>query len=86
MQWREALDEARTAGDPAAVALHVSQVATEVAAQRTELLQRLARLLDDAGDYTAAAAEVRALMFLDKLIAECVRLGAPSAVDGCAHA
>ncbi len=79
MHWREALDAARGAG--AAVAA----LAAEVGAQRVQRMRRLASLLDDAHDYAAAAAEVRALLFLDKLIAECERAGGRPGGDG-AHA
>ena len=59
MQWREALEEA---ADAAAVAGLEAEV---VAAERT-MLADVARLLDEAGDAPAAAAQVRALMFLDR--------------------
>jgi molecular chaperone HscB len=78
MQWREALDEARTVTDGSAVIGRAAQIAAEVKTQRAAVLVRIARLIDETGDYAAAAAEVRALMFLDKLIAECARLGAPA--------
>ena len=81
MQWREALDEARAAKDGAATAVLVAEVAAQVAAQREQVMPRLARLLDELGDYTAAAAEVRALMFLDKLGAECRRLAGQTGED-----
>jgi molecular chaperone HscB len=59
MQWREALEEA--AGAAAVEGLQ----AEVVAAERT-MLDEVARLLDDQGDAAAAAAEVRALMFVDR--------------------
>lgn len=59
MQWREALEEA---ADAAAVAGLEAEV---VAAERT-MLADVARLLDEAGDAPAAAAQVRALMFLNR--------------------
>jgi molecular chaperone HscB len=59
MQWREALEEA---SDAAAVAGLEAEV---VAAERT-MLADVARLLDEAGDAPAAAAQVRALMFLNR--------------------
>jgi molecular chaperone HscB len=57
MAWREALDDAAT---PQAV----ERLDAEVAAAERRMLAELQRLLDDAGDTAAAAAEVRALMFM----------------------
>lgn len=57
MQWREALDEAGTL-----VALE--RLDDEVAREERQRLARLATLLDEQGDAVAAAAEVRALMFV----------------------
>ena len=57
MQWREALDDA---ADLAAV----EALAVEVAASERRLLADLQRRLDDEGDAAAAAADVRALMFV----------------------
>jgi molecular chaperone HscB len=72
MHWREALEAAREGNDAGAVAA----LARTVAGQRTELVARLARLLDATGDTAAAAAAVRALMFVEKLLAEIDRYGA----------
>ena len=57
MQWREALDDAD--GADAAERLDA-----EVAQDESTQLATLARLLDDQQDTTAAAAQVRALMFV----------------------
>jgi molecular chaperone HscB len=57
MAWREALEEAPTAADVAALD-------AQVAAEQATMLQALGRLLDDQGDTAAAAAQVRALMFV----------------------
>jgi len=57
MQWREALDDA---ADAAAV----QALDDEVARDESASLARLSELLDDAGDTAAAAAQVRALMFV----------------------
>lgn len=57
MEWREALDEV---GDLAAV----EALDTEVRADERRRLGALARALDEAGDAAAAAAQVRALMFV----------------------
>jgi molecular chaperone HscB len=59
MQWREALAEA---GDVAAV----EALAAEVAAAEREALQRLERQIDDEHDLPAAAATLRALMFITR--------------------
>jgi molecular chaperone HscB len=57
MAWREALDDA--AGIDAVEALDA-----DVRADEQRRLARVAAALDDAGDAPAAAAEVRALMFV----------------------
>lgn len=57
MEWREALDDATTLAA-------VEALDAEVAAAERTLLAELQRLLDDAGDMAAAAAQVRALMFV----------------------
>ena len=59
MQWREALDEARDAAGVQALDDEVSQ------AERARL-DEVQRLLDVAGDAAAAAAGVRALMFVKR--------------------
>lgn len=57
MQWREALDEAEGLAA-------VEKIDADVAAAEGRMLAELQRLLDDAADPAAAAAEVRALMFV----------------------
>ena len=57
MAWREALDDAV---DAAAV----EQLDGEVAADEKALLDQLGHTLDELGDATAAAHQVRALMFV----------------------
>jgi molecular chaperone HscB len=59
MQWREALEEA---ADAAAV----EGLEAEVGAAERDLQADVARLLDVTGDAPAAAAQVRALMFLNR--------------------
>ena len=59
MQWREALEEAAGAAE-------VESLQAEVTATEREMLADAARLLDVAGDAPAAAAEVRALMFVNR--------------------
>ncbi|MFT3720140.1 Fe-S protein assembly co-chaperone HscB [Pseudorhodoferax sp.] len=60
MQWHEQLDEARTVAD-------CDALARELAAERDSLLARCAQLLDEQDDPIAAAAQVRALMFIERL-------------------
>ena len=60
MEWREALDEARTQQA-------VERIDDEVAAHEKTLLAALGRVLDEAGtDLAQAAQQVRALMFVAK--------------------
>ena len=61
MQWHEQLDEARSVAD-------FDVLASELDAVRNQLLQRCAQLLDEAGDYAGAAEQVRALMFIERLL------------------
>lgn len=63
MAWREALDDA--AGAPALEALRA-----EVDDARACALSSLEQLLDGQGDYPAAAAQVRALMFIERFASE----------------
>ena len=57
MAWREALDEAETLDA-------VEALNDDVRADERRRLASVAAALDDAGDAAAAAAEVRALMFV----------------------
>jgi molecular chaperone HscB len=59
MEWREALDEARTAQE-------LDQLALRLDTDRAALLVTIADLLDQQGDAAAAAEQVRALMFLER--------------------
>ncbi len=63
MEWREALDEAKT---PDAILAIDRQVAEREAA----LLAQAGRQLDEAGDAAGAAESVRALMFLTRFRAD----------------
>ena len=63
MQWHEDLDAARAARD----ASRIDRLRGEVARQRAGRLEQVAQAIDEKSDYPAAAAAVRALMFLDKL-------------------
>jgi len=57
MEWREALEDARGADA-------VQVLDDAVAAEERGMLARLAQQLDDLNDTAAAAAQVRALMFV----------------------
>ncbi|OBS30851.1 Fe-S protein assembly co-chaperone HscB [Tepidimonas fonticaldi] len=59
MQWREALDEARTPED-------VEALLQAVEAERRERLDALADAIDVRADPQAAVAQVRALMFIER--------------------
>ena len=59
MEWREALDEAASEDDLAALE-------RALCAARAQALEKIGRLLDEAGDASAAAQEVRALMFIER--------------------
>lgn len=59
MQWREALDEARTPED-------VEALLQAVEAERRERLDALADVIDVRADAQAAVAQVRALMFIER--------------------
>ncbi len=63
MQWREALEEAGTVRE-------VEALSDEVQADRRVRLTRLTRLIDVDANAPAAAQEVRALMFIDRLLEE----------------
>ena len=59
MEWREALDEARSEGD-------LDALRDEVEAGRARALSSLDWLIDEKGDYSGAARQVRALMFVER--------------------
>jgi molecular chaperone HscB len=63
MQWREALEEAGNAPE-------VQTLSDEVQGQRKARLARVTQLLDVDANPTQAAQEVRALMFIDRLLEE----------------
>ena len=63
MAWREALEEAADADA-------VQRLDDEVAARERAVLAEVQRLLDEAGDATSAAAQVRALMFIARFRAD----------------
>ena len=59
MEWREALDEARTQPD-------LDMLESQLDRARNESLQRIERHLDQEDDARAAAQQVRALMFIQR--------------------
>lgn len=59
MQWREALEEATSAA-----AVHA--LTKQMAEQRAQRMARLERTLDEQHDFSAAAGEVKALMFIER--------------------
>ena len=59
MEWREALDDARTAPE-------FDALDAQVRAERQRRLQACAQQLDERADPQAASGEVRALMFIDR--------------------
>ena len=64
--WREALDEAVSRDD-------VAVIVRRLQAEREVAYASLARLLDDQSDHAAAAQQVRALMFTERLNDEAER-------------
>lgn len=63
MEWREAVEEARDAGEVA----DLEQLHQRLRQHAREVLSGLERALDDEHDYVAAADTVRRLMFIEKL-------------------
>ena len=57
--WRESLDDAGAAAE-------LDALAREVAGEREKALIACEHLIDDAGDFAAAAQQVRALMFIQR--------------------
>lgn len=66
MVWREALDEARAAGDRAAVQGLVEQTRR----RRAVIVSELGVALDERHDFRAAALLVRELMFVERFLDE----------------
>jgi molecular chaperone HscB len=63
MEWREALDEARSSDD-------LDTLAAQLQRARRERLAALEDLIDRRADYAQAAQQVRALMFIERLGAD----------------
>ena len=59
MEWREALDEARSEADLDALGAQLNQA-------RDQALRRIGKLLDEENDAAGAAQQVRALMFIER--------------------
>jgi len=59
LEWREGLDDAHGVAE-------VEAIADKVRAHRTAALEHVQHTLDGAGDYVAAADQVRALMFIER--------------------
>ena len=66
MEWREAIDDARTARSVETL----DALSAELRAAHKGIESRLGELLDAAKDYEGAREAVRQLRFMDKLIAE----------------
>lgn len=66
MEWREAVSEARIAGDQD----ELEDLRRRVKHRMDKRYAELASFLDDQADYVQAADRVRRLMFLDKLLFE----------------
>ncbi len=63
MTWREALEDASSAPE-------VEALSDEVMAQRRIRIERLGEFIDVQASFAPAAQEVRALMFIDRLLEE----------------
>ena len=63
MEWREGVAEARASRDAA----RLEFLRSEIAGERTEMLQTLERAIDRDANYDAGCSLVRKLRFLDKL-------------------
>ncbi|OGB10932.1 MAG: Fe-S protein assembly co-chaperone HscB [Burkholderiales bacterium RIFCSPHIGHO2_12_FULL_61_11] len=63
MQWREALDAARTVQD-------MDEIASESNAVGREMLLKIEQTLDVSRDFSAAAQQVRNLMFIERFTSE----------------
>ena len=66
MEWREALADAASAGDHAAL----QDLERQTRAESARLLAQIGALLDNAADYPQAAEAVRKYRFLEKFLAD----------------
>jgi molecular chaperone HscB len=63
MEWREALDEAKSVED-------LDKIGLQCTLAKRSALQNIEQLLDVSQDYSAAVAQVRALMFIERFAAD----------------
>ncbi|MHB1199939.1 MAG: Fe-S protein assembly co-chaperone HscB [Polaromonas sp.] len=63
MQWREALDQAKTVQD-------LDEIASESNTCGRDQLLKIEHSLDVSGDFSAAAQQVRSLMFIERFVRE----------------
>ncbi len=63
MEWREELDDAKSAED-------LDKISVQCKQAKRKVLQEIEQLLDLAQDYPAAVAQVRALMFIERFAAD----------------
>lgn len=63
MQWREALDEAKTLQE-------MEEIAYESSADGREMLLKIEQALDVSKDFSAAAEHIRSLMFIERFASE----------------
>ncbi|MBC7610542.1 MAG: Fe-S protein assembly co-chaperone HscB [Polaromonas sp.] len=63
MEWREALDEAKTVQK-------MDQIASEASKYGREQLSKIEQMIDIKKDYLAAAQQVRSLMFVERFASE----------------
>ena len=63
MEWREALDDAKTSDD-------MSQIASQANEFGRDMLSKIERALDVEHDFTAAAQHIRSLMFVERFARE----------------
>jgi molecular chaperone HscB len=61
IEWREALEDARSPDE-------VEAIADEVSSRKQSAFDHLRRTLDERGDVAAAAEQVRALMFVERFV------------------
>jgi molecular chaperone HscB len=63
LEWREALDDAKTAED-------IEKIAFEVNKDGREQLLKVEQFIDGVKDFSAAAGQVRSMMFVNRFLAE----------------
>ncbi|MDW5441865.1 Fe-S protein assembly co-chaperone HscB [Polaromonas sp. SM01] len=63
MQWREALEDAEGLEN-------LEEIASQASSRKREQLSKIERILDQQKDFTAAAQQVRSLMFIERFGSE----------------